>query len=193
MNPTVDFDALANLRIQVGMRSSTGLGRDALYGKEHNETTDLLGHVRARSPQCPLPAEFGERHVPDLMRMTRFEPRLKRSTGAQRAADLTKQLLAFSRKQVLQPKVLDLNAIVTNLGKMLRRLIGEDVEFMTRLNSNLGRVKADPGQIEQIIVNLAINARDAMPRGGTLTIETNNTNLDEQYAIQHPEMRPDLT
>jgi len=111
-------------------------------------------------------------------------------SSAQRAADLTRQLLAFSRKQVLQPKVLDLNTIVTDLGKMLRRLIGEDVELINRLSSNLGRVKADPGQIEQIIVNLAINARDAMPRGGTLTIETNNTKLDDQYASQHPEVRP---
>jgi CheY-like chemotaxis protein len=126
-----------------------------------------------------------------LIRRTRFEPRIEAIDGsAQRAADLTKQLLAFSRKQILQPKVLDLNAIVMDLGKMLRRLIGEDIEFITRLNSNLGRVKADPGQIEQIIVNLAINARDAMPRGGTLTIETNNTKLDEQYASQHPEVRP---
>ena len=118
------------------------------------------------------------------------EPVQQIDASAQRAAELTKQLLAFSRKQVLQPKVLDLSAIVADLGKMLHRLIGEDVELITRLNSSLGRVKADPGQIEQIILNLAINARDAMPKGGRLTIETNNASLDDQYANQHTDVRP---
>jgi two-component system, cell cycle sensor histidine kinase and response regulator CckA len=118
------------------------------------------------------------------------EPVQQIDASAQRAAELTKQLLAFSRKQVRQPKVLDLSAIVADLGKMLRRLIGEDVELITRLNSSLGRVKADPGQIEQIILNLAINARDAMPSGGRLTIETNNASLDDQYANQHTDVRP---
>ena len=109
---------------------------------------------------------------------------------AQHAADLTRQLLAFSRKQILQPKVLDLNAIVANLEKMLRRLIGEDVELTVRLNPSLGRVKTDPGQVEQIIVNLAANARDAMPGGGKLTIETANTDLGDLYARQHADVAP---
>ena len=91
-----------------------------------------------------------------------------------RAAGLTNQLLAFSRKQVLQPKVLDLNAIVRNMEKMLRPLIGEHITLVVRLRDRLGRVHADPNQIEQVIVNLAVNARDAMPQGGTLTIETDH-------------------
>ena len=97
---------------------------------------------------------------------------------ARRAADLTHQLLAFSRKQVLKPVVLDLNAVVSNMGEMLRPLIGEDIDFVTVLDPALGRVKVDPGQIEQIVMNLAVNARDAMPQGGRLTLETSNVDLD---------------
>src|SRR5204862_6503273 len=108
---------------------------------------------------------------------------------AQRAADLTRQLLAFSRKQVLHPVVLDLNAVVSNMGEMLRRLIGEDIALVTVLNPALGHVKADPGQIEQILMNLAVNARDAMPESGKLTIETANADLDETYTRAYPDLR----
>ncbi|HXI03120.1 MAG TPA: ATP-binding protein [Candidatus Saccharimonadales bacterium] len=94
--------------------------------------------------------------------------------ASHRAADLTRQLLAFSRKQILDPKVMNLNWSVTNLEVMMRRLIGEDIELVTTLAEGLGRIKADPGQIEQVILNLAVNARDAMPQGGRLLIETAN-------------------
>jgi CheY-like chemotaxis protein len=106
--------------------------------------------------------------------------------SADRAGDLTRQLLAFSRRQVLQPRILDLNQVVEDLTKLLRRLIVESIELKTSLDSSLGRVKADPAQIEQILVNLAVNARDAMPAGGTLTIETGNVDLDERYIKNHP-------
>ncbi|MBI3404207.1 MAG: PAS domain S-box protein [Acidobacteria bacterium] len=102
-----------------------------------------------------------------------------------RAASLTKQLLAFSRKQVLEPKVLNLHEIVEETERMLRRLIGEDIETLIVSEPHLGRVLADPGQIEQVIMNLAVNARDAMPGGGKLILETSNVELDEAYVRQH--------
>jgi PAS domain S-box-containing protein len=107
-----------------------------------------------------------------------------------RAASLTRQLLAFSRKQVLKPKVLDLNAIILDIEKMLRRLIGEDIDLRTVIQSRLGKIKADPGQIEQVIMNLAVNARDAMPKGGTLTVEASNVYLDSAYARGHISVKP---
>ncbi|MBI5397472.1 MAG: PAS domain S-box protein, partial [Verrucomicrobia bacterium] len=110
--------------------------------------------------------------------------------SAERAASLTRQLLAFSRKQVLVPQPRDLNALVTNLQKMLRRLIGEDIHFTTQLAPSLGRIKADAGQIEQVILNLAVNARDAMPHGGSLTITTTDADLDAAYAGEHVEVKP---
>lgn len=105
--------------------------------------------------------------------------------AGERAALLTRQLLAFSRKQVLAPRVLNLNTVIENLRKMIDRLIGEDIEFATIPFGALGKVKADPGQVEQIIMNLVVNARDAMPTGGMLTIETANVEFDEEYARSH--------
>ena len=110
--------------------------------------------------------------------------------AADRAADLTRQLLAFSRRQVMEMKVLDLNDLLRNLDKMLGRVIGEDIELATILEESLGRVKTDPGQIEQVIMNLAVNARDAMPKGGKLTIETANVDLDQAYARAHVAVKP---
>jgi PAS domain S-box-containing protein len=109
---------------------------------------------------------------------------------AGRAAALTRQLLAFSRKQILQPIVLEINDVVTNMHRMLRRLIREDIELVTVLAPGLGLVEADPGQLEQVIVNLVINARDAMPKGGTLTLRTSNVDLDETYTRQYLDVDP---
>jgi PAS domain S-box-containing protein len=106
--------------------------------------------------------------------------------AGKRAASLTRQLLAFSRQQVLEPKVLLLNGVVGDMEKMLRRLIGEDVQLTTKLDAKLGKVRADQGQIEQVIMNLAVNARDAMPEGGDLSIETANTEMDEQFVKRYP-------
>jgi PAS domain S-box-containing protein len=110
--------------------------------------------------------------------------------AARRAADLTRQLLAFSRKQVLEPSVLDLNAVLADMDKMLRRVIGEDVTLVTALDPAVGHVKADRGQVEQVIMNLVVNARDAMPKGGRLTLETRNVELDPSYVKSHPEATP---
>ena len=110
--------------------------------------------------------------------------------AGERAASLTRQLLAFNRKKIIEPKVLDLNAIVGEAVKMLRRLIGEDVAVTTALAPDLGAVKADPGQVEQVLMNLAVNARDAMHQGGRLTIETANVELDENYARARLEVKP---
>lgn len=107
-----------------------------------------------------------------------------------RAASLTRQLLAFGRKQLLDVRSVDLNEIVDDLGKMLRRLIGEHIELKAVLQRDLHRIKADPGQVEQVILNLVLNARDAMPSGGTLLIETQNVTLDDEYASTHVAVRP---
>ncbi|HKC24375.1 MAG TPA: PAS domain S-box protein, partial [Thermoanaerobaculia bacterium] len=110
--------------------------------------------------------------------------------AGERAAGLTRQLLAFSRKQVVAPRSVDLSKIVSGIESLLRRLIGEDVELVVSLGQRVWNVSADPGQIEQVIMNLAVNARDAMPRGGRLTIETRNVELDDAYAREHASVKP---
>jgi PAS domain S-box-containing protein len=106
--------------------------------------------------------------------------------ASERAATLTRQLLAFSRRQFLQPQVIDVNTLVGNLATMLHRLIGEDIQLELRLDPQAGRVSADPGQLEQVVMNLTVNARDAMPQGGQLTLETGPAMLDQAFVIEHP-------
>ncbi|MGH9508545.1 MAG: PAS domain S-box protein, partial [Terriglobales bacterium] len=118
------------------------------------------------------------------------EELLEVQNAASRATDLTRQLLAFSRQQALEPKLVDLNAVVENLQKMLGRLLGENIELRTVLSSELGCVHADSGQLEQVIMNLAVNAKDAMPKGGELVVETANVDLDEDYVRRHPGSKP---
>jgi two-component system, cell cycle sensor histidine kinase and response regulator CckA len=110
--------------------------------------------------------------------------------AGERAAELTRQLLAFSRKQVIEPSVINMNTIIGTTQTFLRRLIGEDIELVTRLDADLGLVLADPGQIHQIVMNLAINSRDAMPNGGSLHIETSNVDLDDGYRDEHTGVQP---
>jgi signal transduction histidine kinase len=128
--------------------------------------------------------------LPDYSTLRRDVEEIRKA--GDRAAALTRQLLAFSRRQVLQPKVLDLNIVVTTMEQMLRRLIGEDIDLSTELSPSLSRVKADPGQIEQVIVNLAVNARDAMPDGGRIIIATADAELSPACAVAHPDVRPGL-
>ena len=110
--------------------------------------------------------------------------------AGRRAAELTNQLLAFSRRQILQPRVFNLNDAIADISRMLQRLIGEDVELRLSLDKGIGSVKVDPGQVEQIIINLAVNAREAMQKGGKVTIETRAVELDESYAAQHVDVQP---
>jgi signal transduction histidine kinase/ActR/RegA family two-component response regulator len=143
----------------------------------NNLLTAICGHselsLKRLTPQDPL-----HRHLEQIKK------------SGERAAALTRQLLAFSRKQILQPKIIDLNQIVVDMNKMLQRLIGEDIDLLMGLAADLGKVKADPNQIEQILLNLSINARDAMPKGGRLTIETSNVHLSEEYSHEHVSVRP---
>jgi len=110
--------------------------------------------------------------------------------AAERAAALTQQLLAFARRRIVEPKVIDLNKLVSDIDRMLQRLLGEHIALVTVCGPGLGAVRVDPGQLEQVIVNLAVNARDAMPAGGTLTIETQNVVLGSDYVSSHPEVTP---
>ena len=130
----------------------------------NNILTAIIGHTELMLQRVP-PNEAMHGHADEIQK------------AAHRAAGLTRQLLAFSRKQVLQPKVIDLNTIITEMNKMLQRLLGENIKLVTVAQPDLGRVKADPSQMEQVLLNLAVNARDAMPKGGTLTIQTENVGL----------------
>jgi two-component system cell cycle sensor histidine kinase/response regulator CckA len=147
-----------------------------LAGGIAHDFNNLLAVIMANSSF--LLGELGEG---DPRRADADEIRL----AAERAATLTRQLLAFSRRQVLELRVMDVNDVVTGVEKMLRRVIGEDVELVTALAPDLGMIRADPSQIEQVVLNLVVNARDAMPGGGKLRIETANVELDAAYALEH--------
>ncbi|HVQ40521.1 MAG TPA: ATP-binding protein, partial [Pyrinomonadaceae bacterium] len=147
-----------------------------LAGGVAHDFNNLLTAITGHSEMCLrrlTPENSLHRHIDQIKK------------AGDRAAALTRQLLAFSRKQILQPEVLDLNHIVLELSKMLQRLIGEDIDLRMGLSADLGRVKADPNQLEQVLMNLVVNARDAMPKGGKLTIETSNVHLSEEFADRH--------
>jgi len=137
----------------------------------------IKGHTELLLNVLPLPAQASKK-IEQIDR------------AADRAASLTRQLLAFSRMQVLQPRVMNVNGVVEEMGKLLPRLIGEHIELVLRTNSDLGLIRADSSQMEQIIMNLAVNARDAMPSGGKLLIETSNVELDHVYNAVHPLVQP---
>ena len=143
----------------------------------NNLLTAIMGYSQLSLQETPPESPISN-HLQEIQQATK------------RAADLTNQLLAFSRHQVIEPKVIDLNGLVMNLDNMLRRLIGEDIELVTLPAANLESVKADPGQIEQVLMNLAVNAQDAMGEGGKLTIETANVTLDAGYVRQHGDASP---
>jgi len=143
----------------------------------NNLLTIIKGYAEMALNRASVPAEL----TTDIQQI---------GNAAERASTLIRQLLAFSRKQVLQPKSLDLNAIVEGLDKLLNRLMGANIQMRTACSASLGTVKADPAQIEQVIMNLVVNARDAMPDGGRLTIETANVELDANYARDHVSVKP---
>ncbi|MGH9856543.1 MAG: response regulator, partial [Acidobacteriota bacterium] len=129
-----------------------------------------------------------------LTQMSQDDPRRSSVLEMQKAIDqgakLTNQLLAFSRKQIISPKILDLNQTISEIEKILHRLVGENVDLSIIFSEGLGHIKADPGQIEQLMINLVVNARDAMPEGGKLTVEITNVELDENYAFNHAVVKP---
>jgi two-component system cell cycle sensor histidine kinase/response regulator CckA len=141
----------------------------------NNLLTIIIGYARMLILETAPASEFRE-YADEIL------------YSAERASSLTSQLLAFSRRQVSKPRVLDLNEVVESMNKLLGRILGEHISLRTVPGADLGRVKADPGQIEQVIANLAVNARDAMPRGGRLTIETANVELDREYVRKHPQV-----
>jgi two-component system, cell cycle sensor histidine kinase and response regulator CckA len=156
-----------------------GLGR--LAGGIAHDFNNLLTVIKGYADLSLLHLKEGDALWSNIKEIDR---------ASERAKDLTRQLLAFGRRQILQVKVLDLNSLVLDLEKMLRRILGEDIQLLTTLAEDLGRVRVDPGEIEQVIMNLAVNARDAMSSGGRLTIETTNVELDEDYARVHVGVTP---
>jgi PAS domain S-box-containing protein len=152
-----------------------------LAGGVAHDFNNLLTAINGHSEMCLRrlqPEDALYRHLEEIKK------------AGDRAAALTRQLLAFSRKQILQPAVIDLNHIVVEVSKLLQRLIGEDIDLRMGLEAELGKIKADPNQLEQVLMNLSVNARDAMPKGGKLTIETSNVQLGEEFASRHISVPP---
>jgi two-component system, cell cycle sensor histidine kinase and response regulator CckA len=164
--------------IQAGKLDSIGRLAGGVAHDFNNLLTVILGHLYLVLEKVPAEQKDLRRSLEEV------------GKAANRASELTRQLLAFSRKQMLQMRQLDLNESIVGVGRMLQRLIGEDIEVSTVLNPAIRPLRADPTQIEQVIMNLAINARDAMPNGGRLTIQTSGVTLDESYAVAHPDSRP---
>jgi PAS domain S-box-containing protein len=158
-----------------------------LAGGVAHDFNNLLGVI---SSYAAFVAEELEKQEPASAWQTVRDDIKQVQRAADRAADLTHQLLAFARREVVQPRVMSVNDVVTGVRQLLVRTLGEHVQLVTALTEDLGLVVADPGQVEQVLVNLAVNARDAMPNGGTLTIETTNTVVDEEYAASRAEISP---
>ena len=179
----MDITAQKNLEAQFRQAQrmeSIGILAGGIAHDFNNLLTAILGYTNL------LLEELAGYELPDRPRGDLEQIR----KAGERAAELTSQLLAFSRRQIIKPMVLNINTIVGDLEPMLRRLIGEDIELTTRLSCDLGSANADVGQLEQVIMNLVVNARDAMPTGGKITIETANVDLDEAYARKHIAVAP---
>ncbi|HEY7511658.1 MAG TPA: PAS domain S-box protein [Vicinamibacteria bacterium] len=169
---TLEAQLLQAQKIEAVGRLAGGIAHDF-----NNLVTAILGYADLLARRLPA-ADALRRHVEEITR------------AAERAASLTQQLLAFSRKQVLQPRVLDVREVLESAQGLLRRLIGEDIELIILADAAVGRVRADPVQLEQVLLNLAINARDAMPQGGRLVLEAADVDFDETYAREHVGGRP---
>ena len=175
-----DVSEKRRLQAQVAQgQKMEAVGR--LAGGIAHDFNNLLGVILGY--RALLLKDLGPQH-PGAKRVEQIQK------AAERAAGLTRQLLAFGRKQVLQPRILDLNEVVADVGRMLRRLIGEDIQLVVAPGAQLGCIRADPGQLEQVLMNLVVNARDAMPKGGELILATANVVLDDAHARAHPEVQP---
>ncbi len=181
---TIALDVTERNRLEVQLRQAQKMEAiGSLAGGVAHDFNNLLSIILSYSQMLAAGLKPDDPMRADLMEI---------SGAGKRAADLTRQLLAFSRQQMLQPRVLDLNAVVAGVEKMLRRLVGEDVELAIVGDPGLGMVTADPGQVEQVLMNLVVNARDAMPQGGKLTVETSNVELDSGYAALHTGVEPGM-